>query len=102
MAHSDVPWRLGGEASLDEALFASYTSESLGDGRELIRWICPRCHHSHSETLARDDEWTGLDFVHGERVELTIKCDCGLDHLGRPEGEVGCGYRKVIFLGVKE
>lgn len=95
--HEAVPWRVGAPPELEEALLRSMDSVPRDDGSEDIRWTCPRCQQEHFRNVLRDRIWAGL--VDSERKgELPIRCECGLDHLDRPENESGCGYRTVVVV----
>jgi hypothetical protein len=101
-AHQPVPWSLGGSPEFEEALRGSFLDEQLDDGSDQVRWTCPRCGHEHVRNFFREERWAGLTSGGTREEELAIKCECGLEHPGRPEGEVGCGYRTVLVLEEEE
>lgn len=102
MGHESVPWRLGGPAEFDEELLASFQAKPQGNGTELVSWTCPYCKYEHVETVERDVDIASLDLADRPLGELPLRCECGLDHEGRPAGEAGCGYQRVLILGVDE
>jgi hypothetical protein len=102
MDHDPVPWLPGGSSEMDEELVRSFESRTLEDFHELVNWTCPRCHARQSESLERNGYWAGLEPSDNPPIDLPVKCDCGLEHEGRPPGEIGCGYRRVLILDSEE
>jgi hypothetical protein len=99
--HQSVDWSSGAPPELEEKLKRSLQATPREDGSEDISWTCPRCLKEHLSNLFRDEIWVGLDSV-GRSGEIGLRCECGLPHLGRPDGEVGCGYRIVVAVAEEE
>jgi hypothetical protein len=97
--HQSVSWQDGAPPELEEALRRSLDATACDDGSDDIRWVCPRCRREQFLNVVRDQVWAGLSG--GTRTgEVALRCECRYDHAGRPEGEVGCGYR--VFIAVDE
>jgi hypothetical protein len=97
--HLPLAWSPGAPPELEEALERSFDSDPGEDGTDTVRWTCPRCNHLHVRSIDRDFDWAGLfpgSDSHSE--EIVLRCECGLEHAGRPAEETGCGYRKVVSV----
>ena len=58
---------------------------------------CPRCRHYVSLDVVGD----GTTVFRGRSAvaePMVVRCNCGSDHPGRPDGSMGCGAYAVVEL----
>lgn len=102
MAHLAKPYA---ERSLGD-LHDQFTSSTEGE----VTGVCPECKAPTARTyrmvslVASEEGGAGYDDDHrgGGLLRrdglLTMVCDCGLQHDGRPDEGIGCGARWKVLL----
>lgn len=95
MSHEDVHWEKGTSALANDL---QVLSEKQHAGILTIETECPRCGgvtHTQRELerhVVRLLGWRPGRTKTYATTSLTITCDCGHPHEGRPDGETGCGF----------
>lgn len=60
----------------------------------LLSGPCPACgHETRAQVSGSLDALETLEGLHATSLTVSLACDCGVDHAGRPEGATGCGRR---------
>lgn len=61
----------------------------------LLSGPCPECKHKTLGTYPI--KVYALEATDKRKMEVTVRCECGVHHPGRPDDEKGCGrYWKMI------
>lgn len=105
-----VPYVISDSDQLNVAVRGTF-KKAKGDGVLVLTGACPRCTHDFTATIPlRAATVTPGRSVAGQSggssmtanpVEHTIYCACQQEHVGRPDGELGCGAVTNVTLNIK-
>ena len=98
MAETTVPYELMSTPEWAEAVQETFRFQaSSGDAWDYTG-TCPRCHHQVAKRIE-----TGGTAVYRSRDAnqvggMVVRCNCGSDHPGRPDGSKGCGAYAALEI----
>lgn len=98
----DVPYVEQSPPEVFEQLKRSLAWEGEGSAR-VLSWTCPICTHAQNLDVDLEGRIVALDRLadgpdEPRRGKLTLICDCGHPHEGRPDdaGGDGCGFAAKV------
>lgn len=89
MTEPTVPYELVSTAEWAERVRDTFRFQASGDAWDYVG-ACPRCDHQIVKRLEAGGTTTyrSSNTTHGGTI---VRCNCGSEHSGRPDGSRGCG-----------
>jgi hypothetical protein len=92
----EVPYDLASTEDWAAEVRRTFSFRPIGDAWDYIG-ACPRCEHQIVKRL----ETAGATGFRPEDITtmgIVVRCNCGSDHAGRPNGSKGCGAYGTLEL----
>lgn len=97
MTDEDIPYQLMSTQSWADAVRDTFQLLARGDAWDLVG-SCPRCGHQTVKRLEGGGVTTYRAPGTDDRLATLVRCDCGSEHAGRPQGSRGCGAYVTVEL----
>src|SRR5215470_7084963 len=98
MGETTVPYELISTPEWAEAVKETFRFQASGGDAWDYTGMCPRCHHQAAKRL----EMGGKNIYRSEAAnregEMVVRCNCGSEHSGRPDGSKGCGAYATLKI----
>lgn len=100
-----IKWTVAAYEALTAGTLRAKITRHEGVLASRVSGACPRCEHRIADDQVLTVVAEGIRRAHDSQepekyVPVTVTCDCGEDHPGRPRDEHGCGITfRLELLG---
>jgi hypothetical protein len=95
MTDKTVPYELVSTAEWADLVRDTFRFQASGDAWDYVG-ACPRCDHQIVKRLETGGTTTYRLPETARRGEMIVRCNCGSEHSGRPDGSRGCGAYAAV------